>query len=180
MSKGNIIIGIAIVLIVGATVGILLYKNSIQKINMQLIIPTTFKKNPLLQKEEVKEYEGKVLAGKSSPYLEFNKKDYDKSLESGKIIFLNFYANWCPVCRQEVPVLKQGFDEFETDKIIGFRVNFKDTDTDINEVQMAKDFEIPYQHTKVILKNGKVILKDGNTWDIAMFRETMTKVIGDK
>lgn len=111
------------------------------------------------------DFSGKVLAGKSSPYIEFNKADYDKALAEGKIIFLDFYANWCPICRAEFPELYAGFDALTTDKVVGFRVNYNDSDTDADEKALAKQFDITYQHQKRIIKDGKVVLESADSWD---------------
>src|SRR3989344_8295342 len=43
-------------------------------------------------------YQGELLAGSSSPYLAFTKGDYEKARGENKIIFLDFYADWCPIC----------------------------------------------------------------------------------
>ncbi len=110
-------------------------------------------------------YSGAVLAGSSSPVLDFNKADYDKSLQSGKLVVLYFYANWCPICRAEVPQLYSAFNELKTDKVIGFRVNFNDDQTDGDERALAQQFQVPYQHSKVFVKNGIILLKSPETWD---------------
>ncbi|MBI3485439.1 redoxin domain-containing protein [Candidatus Daviesbacteria bacterium] len=102
-------------------------------------------------------YSGKVLAGKDSPYLEFTKNDYDKALASGKIVVLDFYANWCPICRAEAPEITSAFDSLQSEKVIGFRVNFNDSETDGDEKALALQFKVPYQHTKIILKNGQEV-----------------------
>lgn len=91
-------------------------------------------------------------------YQVFNQADYEKAKNEGKVIFLNFYANWCPICRAEEPDLKAGFDNLKTDKIAGFRVNYNDSDTDSAEKALAKEFGITYQHTKVVLKKGEKVL----------------------
>lgn len=109
-------------------------------------------------------YSGKVLAGKTSPYIDFKKSDYDKALSTDKIIFLDFYANWCPICRAEAPEIKAGFESLKTDKIIGFRVNFNDSDTDTDEKMLAQKFSVPYQHTKIILRQGKEIYRSSDQW----------------
>ena len=132
------------------------------------------------QKEEKmmeQEQSGKVLAGKNSQFFEFKQPDYENALASGKIIFLDFYANWCPVCRGEAPEIHTGFDSLQTDKVIGFRVNYNDSDTDEDEKKLAEEFKIPYQHTKVILKNRKEVLKDGEPWDRAKFLEEINKYL---
>lgn len=100
-------------------------------------------------------YTGRVIAGKSSKLLRYNKADYDKAKSAGKIIFLNFYANWCPVCRAEAPEFNAGFDSLQTDKVIGFRVNWNDSETTDEDKQLARDFGITHQNTKIILKDGK-------------------------
>lgn len=110
-------------------------------------------------------YQGNVLAGTSSPFIEFNKSDYDKAKSEGKIILLDFYANWCPICRAEEPEIFAGFEELKNDNIVGFRVNFNDPDTDDEEHKLASEFKIPYQHTKVILKNGQEISRSQDQWD---------------
>ena len=109
-------------------------------------------------------YQGKVLAGKSAPFLEFKKEDYQKALSENKIIILDFYANWCPICRAEAPIIHSGFDGLTTEKVIGFRVNYNDSDTDADEKALAKQFNITYQHTKVILKNGQQFSKSLDSW----------------
>lgn len=120
---------------------------------------------------------GKILAGKSSLYQEFTKAEYEKALAAGKIVFLDFYANWCPVCRVEGLELKAGFDALTTDKVVGFRVNYNDPDTDPDEKALAKQFNIPYQHTKVILKNGKEVARSGDQWDREMFLKEINSVL---
>lgn len=129
------------------------------------------------KEKKIEGYSGKVLAGNSSPFLEFNKEDYGKALESNKIIFLDFYANWCPICRAEEPEILAGFDSLIENRLIGFRVNFNDSDTDSDEKQLAKDFNVPYQHTKIILKEGKEILRSVDQWDKGQFIKEIEKII---
>jgi len=111
------------------------------------------------------QYMGTVLAGSSSPLLDFKKADYDKASSAGKIIVLDFYANWCPICRAEALHIKTGFDSLKREDVVGFRVNFNDSDTDQDEKDLAKNFQVPYQHTKVIIKNGKEVFRTSDSWE---------------
>lgn len=126
---------------------------------------------------KIEGYSGEVLAGNSAPYLVFNKADYDKAIASGKIVFLDFFANWCPICRAEAPEIKAGFDGLTRSDIVGFRVNYNDSDTDDDEKELAKQFGITYQHTKVILKDGREVFKSLDQWDRETFNSELSKVI---
>ena len=121
-------------------------------------------------------FNGKVLAGATSPYLEFNQADYKQALQDKEVIVLNFYANWCPLCKEEQPEVFGAFDQLDDPSVIGFRVNYKDSDTDNDEEALAKEFGIAYQHTKVILKHGQKVLKAPDLWDKQRYLTELAQV----
>ncbi|HLC60119.1 MAG TPA: thioredoxin family protein [Candidatus Nanoarchaeia archaeon] len=121
-------------------------------------------------------YNGKVLAGTDSPYLEFNKVDYDNALKENKKILLYFYANWCPICRVEQSNTFAAFNELKDTNLVGFRVNYKDSETDADEEALAKEFGIAYQHTKVILKNGQRVGKFPDSWDKQRYLDELARI----
>ncbi len=114
-----------------------------------------------------------VIAGTTTPYLAFSKSSYDKALKEKKIVLLNFYAGWCPICRAEAPDAKAAFDSLNNPDAIGFQVNYNDDQTDADEKALAKQYAVPYQHTKVVLKNGKQILKKTAQWNKQQFIEAI-------
>jgi len=118
-----------------------------------------------------------VLAGNTSKLYVFNKAQYDEALNSGKLIVLYYYANWCPICREEVPKLYGAFNELASDQVIGFRVNFNDSETDAEEVELAREHGVAYQHTKVFIKNGERILKSPETWDKKRYLDEIEKAL---
>ena len=78
---------------------------------------------------------------------------------------LYFFADWCPICKAEQKdSTLPAFNELEKDNIIGFRIHYNDGLTNERDEELAKKFGITYQHTKVILKDGKQILKDLSGW----------------
>ncbi len=123
-------------------------------------------------------YTGTVLAGKSAPLIDYNKADYDAAIASDKLVVLYFYANWCPICKEEVAnALIPAFNELTTDRVVGIRISYKDSDTDSGEKALAAEYGIPYQHTKVFLKNGKQILKAPDSWDKMRYLTEINKAL---
>ncbi len=110
-------------------------------------------------------FTGTVLAGSKSPLIDYNKADYDKALASDKLVVLYFYANWCPICRVEFPDSQKAFNELGDDRVVGFRINYEDSDVTPDEKVLAREFNVTYQHTKVLIKNGKRLLKAPETWN---------------
>lgn len=122
-----------------------------------------------------KTMEGNWLAGNKSFFFVFTKDDYQRALDGDKVIFLSFYADWCPFCRAEEPEIEAGFNALESDKVIGFRVNYNDGETDADEKALAEQLRITYQHTKVILVDGKEVFRTGDTWTRGDFSAILPK-----
>lgn len=121
-------------------------------------------------------YSGSLIAGNSSPLLDFQKEDYQKALVTDNLIVLYFYANWCPICKIETAnALYPAFNELATDKVIGFRINYNDSQTDSDERDLARQFGIAYQHTKVFVKNGERVLKSPESWSKDRYLEEINK-----
>tara|TARA_Y100000310_G_scaffold345764_1_gene469565 strand:+ start:1088 stop:1612 length:525 start_codon:yes stop_codon:yes gene_type:complete len=137
-----------------------------QELSQQTSTETNIKVNepPTTTVAQSPDYLGTTLSGTTTPYLDFNIQDYEKALQENKIIFLNFYADWCPTCRREQPGIFSAFYKLDNPNIIGFRINYKDSYTDEDEIDLARKYGITYQHTKVILKDGEVIKKELSQW----------------
>jgi len=164
-------------------------KNMLGSIMVDDIQGVVVKEEVMMKKEEVapvkevggammQKYSGVVIAGKTSPLLDFNKSDYDAALKTNKLIALYFYASWCPICKYEVATaLYPSFNELSTDEVIGFRVGYKDDDTDQDEINLAREFGVAYQHTKVFVKNGQRVLKSPESWNKERYLNEINKYI---
>lgn len=176
MQKSNTVFYIVIVLVIVVVGGAMVYSQKMaqSKVAMNKKTETSAKGEESMMKTSSG---ATILAGKSAPYIDFEKSEYEAALASGKVVFLDFYANWCPICRAEEPILKAGFDGLTSDKIIGFRVNYNDDQTDETEKKLAEQFAVPYQHYKVILQNGKTVFTSGDSWDAEAFNQAVSKFL---
>jgi thiol-disulfide isomerase/thioredoxin len=122
-------------------------------------------------------FQGRVLAGTQAKLYDFVKSDYDAALQTDKLVVLYFYATWCPICAAELPRLYGAFDELSTDRVVGFRVNYNDGDTDDDERELARAHGVAYQHTKVFVRNGQRVYKAPDAWDKARYLSEITRAL---
>lgn len=123
-------------------------------------------------------FTGKKLAGSSSPIFEFNNSDYQKALKTDKLIVLAFHADWCPICKKEYPDMLSAFNTLSGDNVVGFVVNYKDSRTDATEEDLARQFGVGYQTTKVFVKNGQRVFKSAPVaWSSSQFKTEINKFI---
>lgn len=102
----------------------------------------------------------KLLAGEKSPYYRFEKSHFESSLQQNKIIFLNFHADWCPICQSEKPGILAAFNELNNENVVGYQVHYNDGQTTEDDKEMAKKYGITYQHSKIIIgKDGNIALR---------------------
>lgn len=93
-------------------------------------------------------------------YYRYDPELYQAALNDNKIVFLYFRANWCPICNAERPHIQSGFDSIGYTDVVGFEVHYNDDETKQFDNELIKKFQVPYQHTKIILdRNGNVLLK---------------------
>ena len=119
-----------------------------------------------------------LLAGvEETPLRDVTEDAYKEAVSSGKLVALYFYANWCPICKAEFPLMEDAFDELAGQPVIGFRVNYKDSETSSFEEELARTFGIGYQHTKVLLRGDERLLKSPDSWDTERYLMEITSRI---
>jgi len=99
-------------------------------------------------------------AMRAKNYYRYDETHFRQSLADGKIVFLNFYANWCPSCKKDQPKIFEFFNQLDDPNVVGYEVHYNDDETIDEDKEAAKKYRIAYQHTTVILNpQGSIVKK---------------------
>lgn len=60
----------------------------------------------------------------------------------GKVVFLNFWASWCPPCRAEARTLEEAWQRYREQDVVFVGVNIQDREEDARE--FLREFGITY------------------------------------
>ena len=114
----------------------------------------------------------------ASRYYRYNKEAYQAAVGEGKVVYLYFYANWCPICKEARPKILDAFNKMDFDDVIGFEVHFNDDQVTDEDKQITRNYQVPYQHTTIIAKNGKQVFKSLEELSTEKLIEEIRKVRG--
>jgi thiol-disulfide isomerase/thioredoxin len=112
----------------------------------------------------------------SFSFINEQQQQVDIASLKGKVVFINFWASWCPPCRAEMPSLNQLFKELRDDSRFAILFLNEDEDQQKGKDYLKKNnFEIPFQYanggvpstifsgtlptTVVLNKEGKLVMK---------------------
>ena len=82
--------------------------------------------------------------------IHFNKETFDKSLAEGKLMLVDFWAEWCGPCQMLGPVIESLAERYEGKAVVG-KVN-----TD-EEPELAIGYGVSNIPTVIFFKDGKEI-----------------------
>lgn len=72
--------------------------------------------------ETIKSDDSVVVAAETAVFKDEIGNQIDLSSLKGKVHFINFWATWCPPCREEMPSIQVLYDKFKDDKNINFHI----------------------------------------------------------
>lgn len=129
----------------------------------------------LFKAEIQKEQPKNISATPDFSFTDVNGKVVTSTSLKGKVVFINFWATWCPPCRAEMPSLDKLYKNLKTDNDVVFLFVNEDEDRQkaINYIE-NNNFSIPLYNrlsvspeifggtlptTIVLDKEGKIVLK---------------------
>jgi thiol-disulfide isomerase/thioredoxin len=77
-------------------------------------------------------------------------KSYKLSDFKGKVIFLNFWATWCPPCRKELPDIQNLYKKYKDNKgFVILAVSLKENPVRIKLFKEKNNYEIPFFYDEI-------------------------------
>ncbi len=105
------------------------------------------------------------------PFGEYNAGSFVKLLSSGQPIVVHVHADWCPVCRAQIPIIDKVLAGNAYKNVRAVRVNFD------REKQFLTDYRVVRQSTILIFKGGKEIARLSYDADPARIEQTLERAI---
>ena len=81
-----------------------------------------------------------------------NGKIINTSELMGKVVFINFWASWCPPCRAEFPSIQKFYDKYNSNKDLVFLTVNLDDEAASGKTYLEKEkFNVPF-----LIPNGNI------------------------
>lgn len=130
----------------------------------------------LFQAEIKKEGVGKANLPYSFSFVNEKQQQVDIASLKGKVVFINFWASWCPPCRAEMPSLNKFYTKLRDENRFVILFFNEDEDRQKGRDYLKKNnFKIPFQYanggvpanifsgslptTVVLDQEGKIVMK---------------------
>jgi peroxiredoxin len=135
---------------------------------------------------------------------EFSLPDLDGNVHNlssyrGKVVLINFWATWCPPCRQEMPSMQRVWEKFRDRGFVILALDVGEDDETILPFVMEHDLDFPVlldQDSKVVKKwpvrglptsflldtKGRLVYRaiGGREWDDSAFEKIILKLLEEK
>ena len=77
---------------------------------------------------------------------------HKQTLPKGQVVLLNFWATWCPPCRQEIPSMVELYKRFAPSGLKVIAVSVDQRQKDLSS--FVKEYQIPYE----VLHDGNAVV----------------------
>lgn len=111
---------------------------------------------------------GRVFA---MPFGEYRSESFVRLLATGGPIVVHVHADWCAVCKAQLPVMERVLAGPAYKNVRAVRVNFD------REKQFLTDYKVVRQSTILVFRGGKEIARLSYETDPARIEQTLERAI---
>jgi thioredoxin 1 len=105
------------------------------------------------------------------PFAEYQPDAFVKLLSSGNPVVVHVHADWCSVCRAQMPVMDRVLAGSTYKNVRAVRVNFD------REKRFLADYKVVRQSTIIIFKGGKEIARLSYDSDPERIEQTLAHAV---
>lgn len=110
-----------------------------------------------------------TVGGDKAVLKDFKVSEYKAALQSDKLIVLLFGE-------KEQAQMEAAFKDLKDNKVIGFRVDYNDKNSDRAEKNLVKAFNVEEAGTKILIKNGAKLKQTAKAWTAKDYTKKITAV----
>jgi len=85
----------------------------------------------------------------ASGWQDFDPEKFAAAKKENKTIVLDFYADWCPTCKRQAPILESLIQEDKYKDYVAFKVDYDKSQA------LREELKIPRQSTIIVFKGKK-------------------------
>lgn len=78
---------------------------------------------------------------------EVNKKEFKEEIEKSDIVLVDFFATWCPPCKELSPIIEKFAEENPNIKVLKVNID--------NEQELSIEYGVIKVPTLIVFKNNK-------------------------
>lgn len=162
--------------------GLIIWPDGRIFVQQQLMKIGFFKADLASAAAEVKEEQIAELASDKAVFINEDKITFDTEKLKGKVLFINFWATWCPPCRAEMPSIQVLYEKFKDNDQIEFLIVEIESNIDGTQEFLKKNnLNLPIVYpasnipeawlsgsipsTVILDKNGKLAVKKEGMYD---------------
>jgi thiol-disulfide isomerase/thioredoxin len=100
---------------------------------------------------------------------DYSEADFNKTLESGAAVVLDFHASWCPTCRAQAKAFESLMKEEKLAGVTIYEVDFDNSD------DLKRKYGVMKQSTLILFKDKKEIDRNMGVKDLGELRVFLSK-----